>query len=57
MPPKDAERVANSEYPDQTALEEQSGLGLHCLLRIICLKTFWSYKVNKTDAQNQLSLL
>ena len=36
---KDANRIANSEDPDQTALEEQSDLGLHCLPRPICRKT------------------
>ena len=39
---KDANRIANSEDPDQTApriLEEQSDLGLHCLPRPICPKT------------------
>ena len=31
MYPKDADGMANSEGPDQTA-QEQSDLGLHCLL-------------------------
>ena len=34
MHPKDAEGIANSDDPDQTAplgAEEQAGLGLHCL--------------------------
>ena len=44
MHPKDAEGIANSVDPDQTAplgavLEEQSDLGLHCLPRPICPKT------------------
>ena len=30
---KDANGIANSEDPDQTALVEQSDLGLHCLPR------------------------
>ena len=34
----DASGIANSEGPDQI-LEEQSDLGLHCLLRPICPKT------------------
>ena len=33
---KDANGIANSEDPDQTA---QSDLGLHCLPRPICPKT------------------
>ena len=33
MPPKDAERMANSVNPDQTAPQEQSDQNLHCLLR------------------------
>ena len=40
MHPKDAEEIANSVDPDQTAPLEQSDLGLHCLPRPICLKTF-----------------
>ena len=40
MDPKDAEGMANSIDPDQTApellLEEQSDLGLHCLSRFVC---------------------
>ena len=35
MPPKDAEGMAKSVDPDQTA--EQSDLSLHCLLRPVCL--------------------
>ena len=38
MPPKDTESVANGEDPDQTALRGAFDLGLHCLLRPICLK-------------------
>ena len=33
MRPKDADGMANSVGPDQTAPEEQSDLGLHCLRR------------------------
>ena len=29
-------KMANSEYPDQTALQEQSDLGLHCMTRQFC---------------------
>ena len=36
---KDADEMADSEDPDQTALEEQSDLGRHCLPRPICPKT------------------
>ena len=40
MHPKDADSIANSEDPDQTApLEEQSDLGLHYLPDPICPKT------------------
>ena len=36
----DADGMANSVDPDQTgsSLEEQSDLGLHCLLRPVCPK-------------------
>ena len=36
MPPKDAERMANSVDPDQTAPQEQSDQNLYCLLRHTC---------------------
>ena len=36
MPPKDKDKLANSEEPDQTALKEQSDQDIHCLLRHIC---------------------
>ena len=42
MKPKDADGMANSVDPDQTASSEankQSDLGLHCLLRPICPNT------------------
>ena len=44
MTSKDADRKAYSVVPDQPAprgavLEEQSDLGLHCLLKPICPKT------------------
>ena len=35
MRPKDADGIANSVDPDQTAPKEQSDLGLHCLLSSI----------------------
>ena len=44
MHPKDAEGVANSVDPDQTAPKEQS-LGLHCLPRPVCLKTSDHYGI------------
>ena len=45
---KDANGIANSEDPDQTApigavLEEQSDMGLHCLPGPICRKTLDHY--------------
>ena len=41
---KDANGIANSEDPDQTApLEEQSDLGLHCLHRPTCPKNYDNY--------------
>ena len=36
---KDANGIANSEDPNQTAPQEQSDLGLHCLPRPVCPKT------------------
>ena len=39
----DAPRMARSVGPDQTAPEEQSDLGLHCLPRCICLCTLNFY--------------
>ena len=36
--PKGADGMANSVDPDQTTLEEQSDLGLHCLPRPVCAK-------------------
>ena len=42
MPPKDADGIAISADPDQTA-EEQSDLGLHCLPRHVCPKTYNHY--------------
>ena len=38
MPPKDADGMANSVYPNQDALLEQSYLGHLCLLGPICAK-------------------
>ena len=37
--PTDADGMANSANPDQTAPKEQSDLGLHCWLRSICPNT------------------
>ena len=34
---------ANSTGLDQTAPKEQSDLGLHCLLRLICTIIYYSY--------------
>ena len=42
MSPNGKEGMANSVDPDQTA-EEQSDLGLHCLPRPVCLKTYENY--------------
>ena len=47
MHPNDADRMANSVGPDQTAPD----FGLHCLLRPICPNTFnfyglWIYSVS-----------
>ena len=39
MHPKDADSIANSEGPGQTAPQEQSDLGLQYLPRPICPKT------------------
>ena len=49
MPPEDADRMANSEDPDQTLLQEQADLVLPCLpkadlglcnlTRAVCLNT------------------
>ena len=40
---KDVNGIANSVDPDQTAPKEQSDLGLHCLPRPICPKTYDHY--------------
>ena len=37
--PKGAYGITNSVDPDQTALKDQSDLGLHCLFRPICPNT------------------
>ena len=39
MSPNDADGMAKSEDPDQTA-QEQFDLGLHCLPKHICPKTY-----------------
>ena len=44
MRPKDAKGIANSVDPDQ-----QSDLGLHCLARPICLKTFTMLIILKVE--------
>ena len=59
MHPKDAEEIANSVDPDQTA-----DLGLHCLPRSVCrkLRNFTVYKLtaenftprNNTEQNNHL---
>ena len=49
MRPKDADGMANSVDRDQ----EQSDLGLHCLHRPICLKTY----VNITTQVGELPLI
>ena len=43
---KDADGMANSVVPDQTAPQEQSDLGLHCLPRPICpnIQNFYGIK-------------
>ena len=42
----DACRIANIVDPDQTALQEQSDLGLHCLLGPTCPKSLNFYVIN-----------
>ena len=37
--------MANSVDPDQTAPKEQSDLGLHCLLRLLCLSSSDNYSI------------
>ena len=46
MGPKDADRLANSADPDQTAPLEQFDQGLHCLPRHICPKLVVNEKVS-----------
>ena len=47
MHPKDADGMANSVDPDQTASsKKQSDLGLHCLLRPICPNTLNLYGIS-----------
>ena len=45
MHPKDANELANSVEPDQTASEEQSDLGQHCLLRDLYVPIFRFFTV------------
>ena len=47
MKKKDANEIANSVAPDQTASHEHSDLGLHCLPRHICPKTYDQYSRQK----------
>ena len=51
MHPEDIDGMANSVDPDQTAPEEQSDLGLHCLLRPICPNTYNFYGTNNNKGQ------
>ena len=37
--PKDADGMTNGVDPDQTSLQKQSDLGLHCLPSPVCQKT------------------
>ena len=48
MCPRDADRMANSIDPDQTAPEEQSDLGLYCLPRPVYLKSLQYAKTTGT---------
>ena len=47
MRPKDADGMANSGDPEQTAPLEQSDLGLHCLSRPICPKNYDVYGIQQ----------
>ena len=40
-------QLANSVVPDQTAPEEQSGQGLHCLFRQVCQNIFGLYGMQR----------
>ena len=58
---KDAQGMANSVDPDQTAPWEKLDLGIHCLLRPVCLKSCEPRhdKINKMrvhPAKTQISL-
>ena len=64
---KDADKIANSVDPDQTAPEEQSDLGLHCLLKplkehfgildhMFCPGT-WSRKVKARNRNDLLIMI
>ena len=46
MCPKDAEEMADNVDPDQTAPEEQSDQGLHCLLKNVYVE-FYNKAVNR----------
>ena len=43
MGQKDADGMANSVDPDQTAPQEQFDVGIHCLPRSVSLKTYDQY--------------
>ena len=49
MSPEDADRMTNSVDPDQTAPLEQSDLGIHCLPRPVCPKTWHDYGSENLD--------
>ena len=55
IPPNDANGKANSEDSDQTALEEQSDLGLHCLHRTVCPKIKDPYSIFRYIPAHMLS--
>ena len=44
-PPQDADRMVNNVDPDQTLIRLQSELGLHCLPRPVCPKTYEHYGI------------
>ena len=54
MHPRDANGMANIVDPDQTApFKEQSDLGLHCLLRLLCHNTLNIYGIKRTNYRLQ----
>ena len=52
MLPKDAEGIANTVDPDQTAPQEQSDLGLHCLPGRACPKTEENYGMSEQQVDS-----